>query len=248
MIFPDKSWEQKTNLMYGFIILFGLSLYWISPWIIVSGYFNNGNMVQVPMWLISACIFLFGVGVFLHFSSDMQKHTALKLDPGKLVIDGLFSKSRNMNYFGELMIYLSFALLSMHWIPFAVLLVFIISVWIPNIIKKDRSLSRYQEFKNYKDDSFNFQYQEFQPLVYNPNSFDSDNTFLIWGNDGDNPAQANANTVDVPGTVTERMETIWRVDKTGTIENNSISFDLSGLGYSSSATDFQLIISGSPTM
>ena len=26
---------------------------------------------------------------------------------------------------------------------------------------------------NYKDDSFNFQYQEFQPLVYNPNSFDS---------------------------------------------------------------------------
>lgn len=44
------------------------------------------------------------------------------------------------------------------------------------------------------------------------------------------------------------METIWRVDKTGTIENNSISFDLSGLGYSSSATDFQLIISGSPTM
>ncbi len=26
---------------------------------------------------------------------------------------------------------------------------------------------------NYKDDSFNFQYQEFQPLVYNPNSFNS---------------------------------------------------------------------------
>jgi hypothetical protein len=88
----------------------------------------------------------------------------------------------------------------------------------------------------------------FTSNVTNPNSFDSDNTFLIWGNDGDNPAQANANTVDVPGTVTERMETIWRVDKTGTIENNSISFDLSGLGYSSSATDFQLIISSSPTM
>jgi hypothetical protein len=26
---------------------------------------------------------------------------------------------------------------------------------------------------NYKDDAFNFQYQEFQPLVYNPNVFDS---------------------------------------------------------------------------
>lgn len=82
----------------------------------------------------------------------------------------------------------------------------------------------------------------------NPNSFDSDNSFLIWGNDGDNPAQANANTVDVPGSVTERMETIWRVDKTGTVDNSSVSFDLTGLGYSTVASDFQLIVSGSATM
>lgn len=32
---------------------------------------------------------------------------------------------------------------------------------------------------NYKDDSFNFQYQEFQPLVYNPNSFDSNLVAVI---------------------------------------------------------------------
>ena len=79
LIFPDKSWEQKTNLIYGLIIIFGLSLYWISPWIIVSGYFNGGQMVTIPNWIISIIISLFGVGVFLHFSSDMQKYTALKL-------------------------------------------------------------------------------------------------------------------------------------------------------------------------
>ena len=125
LIFPDKSWEQKTNLIYGLTILFGLSLYWVSPWIIVSGYFNAGQMVVVPNWLISIVIFLFGLGVFLHFSSDMQKYTALKLNPGNLISDGLFKKSRNINYLGELFIYLSFALLAMHWISILVLLIFI---------------------------------------------------------------------------------------------------------------------------
>ena len=150
MIFPDKSWEEDTGLIYGLVILIGLSLYWISPWIIVSGYFHNGQMTLIPNWLISVSIFSFGIGVFLHFSSDMQKHTALKLNPGKLITDGLFKKSRNMNYIGEFLIYLSFALLSMHWLPILVLASFILVVWIPNIIKKDKSLSRYQEFSKYK--------------------------------------------------------------------------------------------------
>ena len=153
LIFPDKSWEQKTNLMYGFIILFGLSLYWISPWIIVSGYFNGSQMVTIPNWIISIIIFLFGVGVFLHFSSDMQKYTALKLKPGHLISDGLFKKSRNINYVGEFLIYLSFALLSMHWIPILVLVIFVICIWIPNMIKKDKSLSRYSDFNEYKNNS-----------------------------------------------------------------------------------------------
>ena len=150
MIFPDKSWEEDTGLIYGLVILIGLSLYWISPWIIVSGYFHDGQMVLIPNWLISATIFFFGIGVFLHFSSDMQKHTALKLNPGKLITDGLFKKSRNMNYVGEFLIYLSFSLLSMHWLPILVLAVFILLVWVPNMIKKDKSLSRYQEFSKYK--------------------------------------------------------------------------------------------------
>ena len=150
MIFPDKSWEEDTGLIYGLVILIGLSLYWISPWIIVSGYFHDGQMTLIPNWLISVSIFSFGIGIFLHFSSDMQKHTALKLNPGKLIIDGLFKKSRNMNYVGEFLIYLSFSLLSMHWLPILVLAVFILLVWVPNMIKKDKSLSRYQEFSNYK--------------------------------------------------------------------------------------------------
>lgn len=149
-IFPDKSWEQKTGIVYGFTILMGLSLYWISPWIIVSGYFNNGEMVEVPYYLFSIVIFLFGMGVFLHFSSDMQKHIYMKISPGKLIQSEMFNKSRNINYFGELLIYTSFALLSMHWIPIIVLLLFIVIIWTPNMLKKDKSLSRYEDFEDYK--------------------------------------------------------------------------------------------------
>ncbi|MBV67886.1 MAG: hypothetical protein CMG26_05980, partial [Candidatus Marinimicrobia bacterium] len=89
MIFPDKSWERRTGLLYGIVILCGLSLYWLSPWIIVSGYFNDGQMVIAPNWLISFAIFSFGLGVFLHFSSDMQKYIFLKINPGQLITDGL---------------------------------------------------------------------------------------------------------------------------------------------------------------
>ena len=152
-IFPDKTWDQKTNFAYGLVILSGLSLYWISPWLIVSGYFNEGDMIVAPNWLISIVIFMFGLGVFLHFSSDMQKHTILKTNPGTLISDGLFKRSRNINYFGELFIYLSFALLAMHWTPILILAVFMIIVWVPNMLRKDKSLSRYKEFEDYKNKS-----------------------------------------------------------------------------------------------
>ncbi len=82
----------------------------------------------------------------------------------------------------------------------------------------------------------------------NPNSFATDGSFLVWGNDNDFTAQANANTVDLPGNVTERMERIWQVQETGTVGATTISFDITGLGYGTTLSDFQLITSNSATM
>ena len=42
------------------------------------------------------------IGVFLHFTSDMQKYISLKLNPGNLITEELFARSRNTNYLGEL--------------------------------------------------------------------------------------------------------------------------------------------------
>ncbi len=141
--FPDKHWAEPTGFGYGLVIWGGLTLYWIAPWLL------TWRGVQAPPWYLAICISLNAFGLFFHFASDMQKHTALKLRPG-LVTDGLWSLSRNPNYFGELLIYLGFGLLAMHWLPLVVIALFLAVVWVPNMRKKDRSLSRYAEFAAWK--------------------------------------------------------------------------------------------------
>ena len=101
-IFPDKTWEIKVPLYYGFVIWFGLSLYWIAPWIIISEVFYSVDEISNINLIILSSIFLYVFGVFLHFTSDMQKFTQLKYNKRQLINDGLFKKCRNINYFGEL--------------------------------------------------------------------------------------------------------------------------------------------------
>jgi len=143
-IFPDRQWEQACNLIIGGGIWGVLSLYWIAPWLITS------QNRQAPGWYLACCISMYTFGVFFHFTADLQKYIALKLRPGQLVTEGLWRKVRNPNYFGELLIYLGFSLLARDWIPIAALAFVICIVWIPNIIRKDRSLSRYPEYASYK--------------------------------------------------------------------------------------------------
>ena len=143
-IFPDKTWEAKCSFWYGLYIWGGLTLYWISPWIIMSR-----TVVNTPAY-IGLSIAVFSMGVFFHYTADMQKHAHLKLKPGELITDGIMARCRNTNYFGELLIYLSFVLLSRHWIPLVVLISFMAIIWFPNMRRKDKSLSRYEGYQIYK--------------------------------------------------------------------------------------------------
>jgi protein-S-isoprenylcysteine O-methyltransferase Ste14 len=143
-IFPDKQWERPASLGYGLVIWGGLSLYWLAPWLLLA------RGVHAPAWYLGGCVALYTLGVFLHFAADMQKHTFLRLRPGELMTDGLWSHVRNPNYLGELLIYLGFGLLAMHWAPLIIVLLFVLFVWLPNMRRKDRSLARYPEFAAYK--------------------------------------------------------------------------------------------------
>ena len=143
-LFPDKQWESKCSIWYGLLIWFGLSLYWIAPYLIIT------QNIQPPNWYIAMCISMYIFGVFFHFTSDMQKFIQLKYHPNNLITDVMFSRIRNINYLGELLIYLGFSLLAMHWLPIIALISFIIIIWIPNMFKKDKSLSKYENFEDYK--------------------------------------------------------------------------------------------------
>jgi steroid 5-alpha reductase family enzyme len=67
-----------------------------------------------------------------------------------LLESGLWSRTRNPNYLGELCIYLAFATLSLHWLPFVFFGSVIAIEWVPNMRRKDASLSRYPAFAAYK--------------------------------------------------------------------------------------------------
>lgn len=144
-LFPDPQWQQRVGLGTAIGTAITLTGFWLAPWLIVSG-----NAGQVEPWFAGCCVMLYGVGVFLHFVSDMQKHVSLRLRPGVLITEGLWGVCRNPNYLGELCIYLSFALLALHWAPVLFLGLVIAGVWIPNMRRKDASLSRYPEFAEYK--------------------------------------------------------------------------------------------------
>jgi protein-S-isoprenylcysteine O-methyltransferase Ste14 len=81
----------------------------------------------------------------------MQKFTSLELKPETLITNKLFSLSRNINYFGEFLIYGAMAVLAMSWIAFLPLAAFIIFYWTPNMIRKEKSLSRYSNFNEYRN-------------------------------------------------------------------------------------------------
>ncbi|MCA4897304.1 MAG: methyltransferase family protein [Bacteroidota bacterium] len=145
-VFPDRQWEQRSSLAYGVFVFFILGLYWIAPFLLIS------RFAEPPHFVIALSIALNLVGFALHFGSDAQKYFTLKYRPG-LITDGFFARTRNPNYLGELMIYLGFAMLSMHWIGYIGIVAFFVGAFIPNMIKKDKSLSRFAEFAEYKKKS-----------------------------------------------------------------------------------------------
>ena len=145
-LFPDPYFKDEMGILTSIIGFIFLGSYWIAPFLLVS------SQKLIPNFIIAGCISIYIIGVFLHFASDSQKYFTLKLKK-ELITDGFFKYSRNTNYLGEILIYLSFAILSMNYIPFIILLIFFLIVFFPRMIKKDKSLEKYKGFDQYKENS-----------------------------------------------------------------------------------------------
>ncbi|RKZ44040.1 MAG: steroid 5-alpha reductase [Gammaproteobacteria bacterium] len=141
--YRDHRFEESIHPIAGFIFVFCmLGGYWLAPYIIIS------NHLTAPNWLIAFSIFITTLGVFYHYVSDAHKHAVLSIRKG-LITTGLFSRTRNPNYFGEMLTYAGFAMLAQHWITLLPL-VYWWSFFIRNMLIKDKSISRYPEFGEWK--------------------------------------------------------------------------------------------------
>ena len=143
--FPDKVWDTSLNPFIAvFLYLFlGPFSYWIAPFLLIR------SGAQPTPAVIALAVSLNILGIFFHFCGDCQKYYTLKYHKG-LIQEGLFSQSRNINYLGEILTYLSFNIVSQHWLPFVCQAAYIIFLFYPNMRKKDQSLSRYDGFKAYR--------------------------------------------------------------------------------------------------
>lgn len=142
--FPDARFTERRPLWMGLPFAFlALGGYFVAPYLLISRH------LELPPALIGVAIAVFTMGVFLHFVSDAQKYFLLAQER-RLITSGLFRRVRNPNYLGEILIYLAFAMFSMHWLPFLIVGGWVFGFFVPNMLAKDRSLARYPEFAEYK--------------------------------------------------------------------------------------------------
>ena len=141
-VFPDRQWNEPVSNAYAVQLFAGLGLYWVAPWLLIS------SGAEAPGWIIGLSVALCGFGTLLHYGADAQKYFVLRARPG-LITDGFFARTRNPNYLGEILLYAGFATLSMHWVPWLINAFYWVVVFIPNMRKKDLSMSRYPEWDAY---------------------------------------------------------------------------------------------------
>ena len=143
-LYPDKRFQEMVPPRIGFPFIFApLAGYYLAP------YFLTSRHIAEPPYVLGAAISIYTLGIFYHYVGDAQKYYTLRLRKG-LIEDGLFGRTRNPNYLGEILIYLAFAILSWHWVPFCVLAGWVFGFFVRNMLKKDQSLARHPNFREYQ--------------------------------------------------------------------------------------------------
>ena len=151
--FPDPNWQVRVTVPAAFAtFLTVLGWYWAFGWLLISGTVQPHYPLPDPAWYC-LCISLCILGSAIMIAADAQKYFTLRLRRG-LITDGMFRYVRHPNYLGEILIYLSFALMVWHWLPFAVLAWVWVGLFAVNMTLKEASMSRYPEWAAYRKRSW----------------------------------------------------------------------------------------------
>jgi len=153
--FPYQNFQQPASLGSQIFLFIGLmfSFYSIGFYHIVVAKDSSPTKEQT---VIGITLYLWGV--LLEFIADTQKEVVLQHKRG-LITDGMFSYSRNTNYFGDVLMYIGLIVIAAHGdmpyriIPALGLIFLFFQIMLPLMILKDKSLSRYETFQAYKETS-----------------------------------------------------------------------------------------------
>ena len=133
------SWMEAMNISLAF------GLYFLGfPYLGRNTRFSHVDFVG---------LFIIISGLLIHFVSELQRHKFKKIHPGRLMTNGLWSLSRHINYFGDLVWVTGFAILTRNPISFIIPVILFIFFYFFNIPLLEKHLAnRYgEEFERYKN-------------------------------------------------------------------------------------------------
>ncbi|MEM6502284.1 MAG: DUF1295 domain-containing protein [Cyanobacteria bacterium P01_C01_bin.89] len=118
----------------------------------LPGYFAFTNPEPLGYVPMAIALLLYIFGSLINTAADVQKMTAKSMG-AKLVNTEIWRSVRNVNYFGDLMRYSSFAVVSgVLWSAILPLTVF--ALYIQRILEKEKSMGeKYSDFQAYQNNS-----------------------------------------------------------------------------------------------
>ena len=147
--FPDAGWQKRVTIAGGLVAFFGvLFWYWVIAWLLIKQPDIPDYPLSDAAWF-ALCTILCVLGCVIMIAADAQKYYTLSHQKG-LIETGLHKHIRHPNYLGEMMIYGSFGLLAWHWLAAVILAVVWLLVFVPNMVAKEKSLSRHPGWLAYK--------------------------------------------------------------------------------------------------
>lgn len=142
-VFPDPKWAVPVTIPSALFSFAGvLGPYWLAGYLVIT------SRLEQPPAILGVSTIIYVVGVLLMMGSDAQKYFVLRERKG-LITDGFFSRVRHPNYLGEMLLYGSFAIVAGHKEPWAVLGWVWLGLFVPFMLQKEASMSRYPGWKAY---------------------------------------------------------------------------------------------------
>ena len=149
-LFPERA-RQLFSERVG-VVGFGFALLFIGVFYTLPGLLAFLNPLPISQAAVAVALGLFSFGSLINASADVQKMTAKAMGAG-LVADGIWRGVRHVNYLGDLLRYLSFAVVAgSGWAYLVPALVFVL--YLQRIGAKERQMAaKYPEFAAYQQRS-----------------------------------------------------------------------------------------------